>query len=94
MGIGRILNGELSTGDQVAYGKPDEPLKKGDYDNWSDDRDGNDEEWWWWWWMMMMMMMIDIINTCTIFLSSGKIGELFVFNNVGRDKVDSAKAGT
>ena len=23
----------------------------------------------------------------------GKIGELFVFNNVGRDKVDSAKAG-
>jgi len=51
MGIGRILNGEISTGDQVAYGKPDEPLKK------------------------------------------GKIGELFVFNNVGRDKVDSAKAG-
>ena len=53
--------------------------------------------------MMMMMIMIDIIisitiiminnNTCTIFLSSGKIGELFVFNNVGRDKVDSAKAG-
>jgi len=33
MGIGRILNGELSTGDQVAYGKPDEPLKKGNYDN-------------------------------------------------------------
>jgi len=33
MGIGRILNGEISTGDQVAYGKPDEPLKKGDYDN-------------------------------------------------------------
>ena len=39
MGIGRILNGEISTGDQVAYGKPDEPVKKGDYDDWSDDKD-------------------------------------------------------
>jgi len=29
MGIGRILNGELRVGDQIAYGKPDEPLKKG-----------------------------------------------------------------
>ena len=57
MGIGRILNGEISTGDQVAYGKPDEPVKKGDYDDM----------------MMMMMMIdiISIIimmiyNTCTI----------------------------
>jgi predicted membrane GTPase involved in stress response len=33
MGIGRILNGEISTGDQVAYGKPDEPVKKGDNDD-------------------------------------------------------------
>jgi hypothetical protein len=41
--------------------------------------------------IIIIIIMID--NTCTIFLPSGKIGELFVFNNVGRDKVDSAKAG-
>lgn len=51
MGIGRILNGELKSGDTIAYGKPEEPVKK------------------------------------------GKISELFVFNNVGREKVEQARAG-
>ena len=51
MGIGRILNGELKVGDEVAYGKPGEPFKK------------------------------------------SKINEVFVFNNVGREKVASASAG-
>ena len=46
MGIGRILNGELSTGDQVAYGKPDEPVKKGedDDDDCIDDHDNDDDD--------------------------------------------------
>ena len=51
MGIGRVLNGELNAGDQVAYGKPGEPFK------------------------------------------SAKIAELYVFNNVGREKVETASAG-
>jgi GTP-binding protein len=51
MGIGRILNGELQSGDTVAYGKPGEPIK------------------------------------------TSKIAELYVFNNVGREKVDRAAAG-
>lgn len=51
MGIGRIVNGEMKMGDEIAYGKPDGEVKK------------------------------------------GKVGELFVFNNVGRQKVDSALAG-
>jgi GTP-binding protein len=50
-GIGRIVNGELKVGDEVLYGKPDEPLKK------------------------------------------GKISELFVFSNMGREKVERASAG-
>ena len=44
MGIGRILNGELSTGDQVAYGKPDEPVKKGDDDDDCIDYNDNDDD--------------------------------------------------
>jgi GTP-binding protein len=51
MGVGRILNGKLSVGDTVKYGKPDVPYK------------------------------------------SGKIVELFTFNNVGRQNVDTASAG-
>lgn len=51
MGIGRVLNGEIKAGDDILYGKPDEPYKK------------------------------------------AKLNEIFVFNNVGREKVASAKAG-
>jgi len=51
MGIGRITNGVLNSGDEIAYGKPDEPLKK------------------------------------------AKINEIFIFNNVGREKVAKASAG-
>lgn len=51
LGIGRIVNGEIKAGDDILYGKPDEPIKK------------------------------------------GKINELFVFNNVGREKVAKASAG-
>jgi len=51
MGIGRVVNGIMKSGDEVAYGKPGEPVKK------------------------------------------GKINELFVFNNVGREKVETATAG-
>lgn len=51
MGIGRLLNGKLSAGEEILYGKPGEPLKK------------------------------------------GKINELFVFSNVGREKVNSVFAG-
>lgn len=51
IGIGRILNGELKTGDDVVYGKPGEAVKK------------------------------------------SKVSEVFVFNNVGREKVDRAFAG-
>lgn len=51
LGIGRIVNGILKSGDDILYGKPGETPKK------------------------------------------GKIAELFVFNNVGREKVDSAMAG-
>jgi GTP-binding protein len=29
MGIGRIVNGEVTLGEDILYGKPDEPLKKG-----------------------------------------------------------------
>ena len=51
MGIGRIVNGIIHAGDEILYGKPDEPIRK------------------------------------------GKIGELYVFNNVGKERVDSAYAG-
>ena len=51
MGIGRIVNGEIRSGEEFAYGKPDEPIKK------------------------------------------AKISEIFVFNNIGREKVESASAG-
>ena len=51
MGIGRVVNGIIKSGDEVAYGKPGEPVKK------------------------------------------GKINEIFVFNNVGREKVEVATAG-
>lgn len=51
MGIGRIVNGEITSAEDIQYGKPDEPYKK------------------------------------------GKIGEIFVFNNQGREKVDKAFAG-
>jgi len=51
MGIGRIVNGKISTGDEIVYGKPGEENKK------------------------------------------GKVGELFVFNNVGRESVTTAMAG-
>ena len=51
MGIGRIVNGEISSGSEIVYGKPGEEAKK------------------------------------------GKIAELFVFNNVGREKVETARAG-
>jgi GTP-binding protein len=51
MGIGRIVNGELKSGDEILYGKPNEEYKK------------------------------------------GKINEVFVFNNVGREKVATASAG-
>ena len=51
MGIGRILNGEISMGEDIVYGKPGEPFKK------------------------------------------AKVTELFVFNNVGREKVQKASAG-
>ena len=51
MGIGRILNGEIKSSDDVLYGKPGEAYKK------------------------------------------GKINELFIFNNVGREKVERAMAG-
>lgn len=51
MGIGRVTNGIIKVGEEVAYGKPGDTYKK------------------------------------------GKISELFVFNNVGREKVESASAG-
>ena len=51
MGIGRIVNGEVKVGDEVAYGKPGDTYKR------------------------------------------AKINECFVFNNVGREKVMTAKAG-
>lgn len=51
MGIGRVVNGEITVGDEVAYGKPGDTYKK------------------------------------------AKITECFVFNNVGREKVSTAKAG-
>lgn len=51
MGIGRIVNGKINAGEEIMYGKPDEPTKK------------------------------------------GKIGEIFVFNNIGREKVQEATAG-
>ena len=51
MGIGRIVSGEISMGEEVCYGKPNESYRK------------------------------------------AKITELFVFNNVGREKVDKASAG-
>lgn len=51
MGIGRIVNGNIKAGDEVLYGKPGEPYKK------------------------------------------GKVAELFLFNNVGREKVNEAFAG-
>lgn len=51
IGIGRILNGELKTGDEILFGKPGEAPKK------------------------------------------SKVAEVFVFNNVGREKVDKAFAG-
>lgn len=51
MGIGRIVNGEMNMGDDIFYGKPNEPYKK------------------------------------------AKITELFIFNNVGREKVTKASAG-
>lgn len=51
IGIGRILNGEMKSGDDIVYGKPGETYKK------------------------------------------SRINELFVFNNVGREKVDKASAG-
>ena len=47
----RITNGVITAGEEVSFGKPGEPIKK------------------------------------------GKIAELFVFNNVGREKVDTAYAG-
>ena len=47
----RITNGVITAGEEVSFGKPGEPVKK------------------------------------------GKIAELFVFNNVGREKVDTAYAG-
>lgn len=53
LGIGRIVNGVVKTGDDVLYGKPnsDAPPKR------------------------------------------ARVGELFVFNNIGRERVDSARAG-
>lgn len=51
MGIGRIVNGKINAGEEIMYGKPEEPSKK------------------------------------------GKIGEIFVFNNIGREKVQQATAG-
>ena len=51
MGIGRIVNGEMKSGEEISYGKPGEEYKK------------------------------------------GKINEIFIFNNVGREKVDKALAG-
>jgi len=51
MGIGRVQNGEVSVGEEVAYGKPGETYKK------------------------------------------AKINEVFTFNNVGREKVNQARAG-
>lgn len=51
MGIGRILNGEINSGDTIVYGKPGQTPK------------------------------------------SAKITELYVFNNVGREKVAMASAG-
>lgn len=51
LGIGKIFNGEMKTGDEVLYGKPNEPYKK------------------------------------------GKIAELFLFNNVGKERVSTAMAG-
>ena len=51
LGIGRIVNGKISSGDEILYGKPGLELKK------------------------------------------GKISELFVFNDVGKEKVESASAG-
>lgn len=51
LGIGRIVNGEIRSNDDIAYGKPGEAYKK------------------------------------------GRLGELFVFNNVGKQKVDLATAG-
>eukprot|EP01035_Chromulina_nebulosa_P021649 gene21649-28013_t len=51
MGIGRIVNGEISLGEEIVYGQPDMPFKK------------------------------------------AKINEIFVFNNIGREKVDKAIAG-
>jgi len=51
LGVGRILNGKISVGDTIKYGKPEIPYK------------------------------------------SGKIVELFTFNNVGRQNVETASAG-
>lgn len=51
MGIGRIVNGVMKSGDVIAYGKPGETFK------------------------------------------TSKINEVFVFNNVGREKVEKALAG-
>lgn len=51
LGIGRIVNGVIKAGDDIYYGKPDAPPKK------------------------------------------GKIADLFVFNHIGKEKVESARAG-
>lgn len=51
MGIGRVVSGVVSAGDDILYGKPDEPYKK------------------------------------------GKIGEIFTFSNMGREKAASVEAG-
>ena len=51
MGIGRIVNGILKSGDDIVFGKPGMPYKK------------------------------------------AKINEMFTFNNIGREKVETASAG-
>ena len=90
LGIGRIVNGKISAFEEVSYGKGDPPTKGETTTTNTGDTVTTDDS------TVATVSgesTLTPVSSSTTTIKRGKVNELFVFNNIGKEKVSEAFAG-